>query len=94
MDFLSMSLSTKKGAILSMITSSVSAMTSLIVLIYSTKVTWESFKQGLYIPTFLEPPKFLILSIIPIGTFFLFIECLRRTYGAYVTWRSLQKNGQ
>jgi TRAP-type C4-dicarboxylate transport system permease small subunit len=62
-------------------TSILGAIICLLLTWYGAKVTWEHFQIGYYIPTLLKPPKFLILAIIPVGSFLLFIQFLRRTYG-------------
>ena len=66
---------------LNIITSVIGAIICLVVTWYGIKVTWDHFQEGLYYAGALELPKFITLAIIPIGTFLLFIQFLRRSYG-------------
>ena len=63
------------------ITSTVGAIVCLILTLYGARVTWEMLETSYRIATHLEPPKFIILAIIPVGSFLLFMQFLRKTYG-------------
>ncbi|MFC1951785.1 TRAP transporter small permease [Chloroflexota bacterium] len=70
--------------ILNIITSSISAIACLGLAWYGALVVWESAQAGTrIIEGELYPPEFLIVMIIPIGSFLLFIQFLRRTYGYF-----------
>jgi len=45
---------------------------------YGVKVTWDQFARGMYNPTLMEFPRGPLLLIIPVGTFFLLMEFIRR----------------
>lgn len=70
----------KNQAVLNVITSIICAIAFLIIVVFSAKTTWESAQLGLFTPTELETPLPLVLFIIPVGSFFLFIQFLRRAY--------------
>ena len=72
-------LSKRRGAILNTVTSSISVIVFMVLTWYGTKFTWYFLHMGHYMPTTLETTTFLVLLIIPIGSFLLFIESLRRT---------------
>ena len=67
-------------AIINTITSVLGAMVCLTLVWYGTQVTWRSFQEGSRLYSVLYTPEFLIVMIIPIGSFLLFIQFLRRTY--------------
>ena len=80
MDLLVNQLNPRTQALLNIITSILGAIICLVIAWYGTEVTWSQFQKGITYPTVLEPPVFIILSVIPIGYFLLFIQFLRRTY--------------
>ena len=47
---------------------------------YGTVVTWDHFQRGVYNPTLMEFPKGPLLMIIPIGTFLLMIQFIRKAF--------------
>ncbi len=75
-------------SLVNIITSGLSAIALLIFTWYAVAVTWESFKMGYVDYTNLEPPLAPIQVIIPIGSFLLFIQLLRRMRGY---WKSLRR---
>ena len=68
-------------SLLNTITSIIGAVLCLVIAWYSAETTWEYFQRGVCRPTPLEPPTFLILAVIPVGSFLLFFQFLRRAYG-------------
>jgi TRAP-type C4-dicarboxylate transport system permease small subunit len=69
------------------ITSILGAITCLVLLWYGTKVSWEFFERGTITNTILELPSAPLFAIIPIGSFLLFIQFLRRSYGYLKSWK-------
>ena len=63
------------------ITSILGTIICLIITWYGLKVTWEHFRQGIFVAHELRTPMFIILAAIPVGSFLLFIQFIRRTYG-------------
>lgn len=59
------------------ITSIICAVLCLVIAWYSAESTLENFRIGYFLPTELKPPKFIVLAIIPVGSFLLFIQFLR-----------------
>jgi len=66
---------------LNIITSAIGAISCLIVTWYGVTACWGLHQSGQYFAAYLEPPKWIIIGIVPVGTFLLFIQFLRRTYG-------------
>ncbi len=80
----------KPGAstLLNIITSILSALICLVITWYGVEISWSNFQKGIVLGTILEPPKFILLAIIPVGSFLLFIQFLRRSYGYLVSRRA------
>ena len=74
-------LNPRNQALLNTITSIFGAMVCLVIAWYSAETTWDHFVRGIPAMETLHTPYFIILGIIPIGSFLLFIQFLRRTYG-------------
>ncbi len=94
MDVVLNRLSTGAQSLLNIITSILSAIICLIIVWYGVVVTWESYQINYRAATELETPEYLVLFIIPIGSFLLFIQFLRRTYGYLQSWRVQRAPGR
>jgi TRAP-type C4-dicarboxylate transport system permease small subunit len=70
------------------ITSILGAITCLVLVWYGTKLSWEFFERGTITNTILELPSAPLFAIIPIGSFLLFIQFLRRSYGYLKSWKA------
>jgi len=78
----------RNQAKISAVTSVIGAVMFLMLTWYGAKVTWQSFQTGYLLPTMMEAPAFAILLIIPVGSFLLFIQFLRRAYGYLSKWKA------
>lgn len=87
-DLLLNRLNPRAQALLNMITSILCTIGCLIITWYGVRVTWDYFRSGYYFSTPLETPQFVILCVIPIGSFLLVIQFLRRTYEYLEGWRA------
>ena len=67
-------------ALLNIITSIISAFICLLLTWYGARVTWQHLVGGIFTETAMEFPMAPLLVIIPVGSFLLFIQFLRRTY--------------
>ena len=76
--------------ILNIVTSVVGAIFCLIIVWYGTDVTWENFQKGTTFYKAVGFPKAPIMAAIPIGSFLLFIQFLRRTRGYLMEWKAPQ----
>lgn len=82
MDLLLIRSKPRTQAIINTITSIASALTCLVIAWYSTEVTIHYIiAKTVVAPSVIEPLKWPTFIIIPIGTFMLFIQFVRRTYG-------------
>jgi len=84
-------LKAKNQALLNTITSVTGAMMCLALTWYGVLATWDFFQRGHYDPTILQPPTFILIAIIPAGSFLLFIQFLRRAYGNLSSLKSSSK---
>ena len=81
MDLLLERLKPRPQAVLNIITSVVAAIACLVITWYGLMVTWDDFQTGYFVVSALEPSYWYLIAIIPIGTFLLFIQLLRRISG-------------
>ena len=81
MDLVVSLLKPKHQSFLNAFTSIVGTLICATVFWYSSKCTWLNYQSGYLTATFLETPKWIILGIIPVGSFLLIIQFLRRTHG-------------
>jgi C4-dicarboxylate transporter, DctQ subunit len=81
MDIVINALNAKARTFLGILTSIVGSIMTLVLVIVGFQVTINSFVKGAYESTSLLTPTFLIQMIIPIGSIFLCIQFMRRTYG-------------
>ncbi len=79
---------------LNFFTSLLCTLICAILIWYGGRVTLEAYELGYYYSTPLETPKFIVLGIIPIGSFLLFIQFIRRSLGFYRIWRSCSNEGE
>ena len=85
-DLLLSRLKPKTQAWFNIIISVIGAIMCLLLVWYSARETLVFFQRGVLTPTVLALPKAPIILIIPIGSFLLFIQFLRRAQGY---WRGL-----
>ena len=88
MDLIITRLTPKSQALIGAITSILGVILCLVLTWYGCLTTWRMFEAGAKWHTLLEPPKFLILMIIPMSTFLLSIQFIRRIHNYLVRWRT------
>jgi TRAP-type C4-dicarboxylate transport system permease small subunit len=76
-------------ALLGIITSIIGVVLCSLLIVYGSQVVWDFSQRNLLMDSLLEPPKAPLLAIIPIGSFFLLIQFLRRSYGYLESWKAL-----
>lgn len=74
-------------SLLTAITSAICAVICFILTWYGAKVTWKFVLSGEFVVSVLEPPKYIFLVIIAVGSFLLFIQFIRRTIIYLRDWR-------
>ncbi len=70
------------------ITSIAGALICLVLVIYGIQVTLDLFQRGIYDPQVLDVPMAPLVAVIPLGSFMLFLQFLRRGYGYLERWRA------
>jgi len=68
----------KHQLVLDIVTSCFATIIFFVVTWYTGLATWNSIVRRTYLTTELNPPKYLILFIIPLGSFLIIIQLLRR----------------
>ena len=79
-------LNPRTQTLLGIISSIIGIIVCVVLVWYGTQVSYDYIQRGLYEPTLLEIPKGPLLAIIPVGSFLLLIQFLRRTYGHLQHW--------
>lgn len=95
MDIVVNRLGPRTQIVINTITSILSIIGVSLVVWYGVGVTWDQFQRGLYAGgSVLQIPNAAILFIIPVGSFLLFLQLLRRTNGYLRGWRRLADSEQ
>jgi len=84
MDLVISRLSPKTQSLINAITSVVGAIIFLLLTWYGVKATWYLFQVHDLTATLMRVPKFIIVAIIPVGSFLFFTQFLRRAYNYLV----------
>ena len=87
-------LNPRTQTLLSIISSIIGIIVCVVLVWYGTQVSYDYIQRGLYEPTLLEIPKGPLLAIIPVGSFLLLIQFLRRTYGHLQQFRASPNEGE
>ena len=95
MDLVLSHLDPKSQSLVNIITSIfIGAIICLLLTWYGVAVTWDHYQAGYVTATVLRLPKWPILAVIPVGSFLLFIQFLRRTYNYLTNRRALGSKEQ
>jgi TRAP-type C4-dicarboxylate transport system permease small subunit len=55
-----------------------------VVTYFGVEVTWSLFARGIYNPTMLEIPRGVLVAVIPLGTFLLCVQFVRRIVASLI----------
>ena len=80
-------LSSRNQSLLNIVTSIIAAIACLALAWWGVDVTLDNFQRNLVIRETLDVPKFILIAVIPLGSFLLFAQFLRRAYGNLASWR-------
>lgn len=86
MDLVLNRLEPRTQALLNTVTSIIGAFMWLTITWFSVKATLEFQQLGFFFFTPLRTPKFIVMSVIPVGSALLFIQFMRRAYGYGRDW--------
>jgi TRAP-type C4-dicarboxylate transport system permease small subunit len=84
-------LSLKGQAMVNAITSVFCALLAIGILVYTVRLTFHDYQTHYLLATILNPIKWPIEIIIPIGFFMLFIQLLRNSRDFYATYKTLSR---
>ncbi len=87
MDIVLTRLSPGNQSLMNIITSILGAIICLVITWYGVKVTWAYIQVGDFFPGYTRVPRWSVAVGVPIGSFLLFIQFLRRSYGYPRSWR-------
>jgi len=91
MDSLTSQLSSKTEALLNTITHSVCVLLAGVMLFYTIKLTIADYQTHFVLASILNPPKWPIEIIIPMGFFMLFVQIIRNTMGFFERYKALSR---
>jgi TRAP-type C4-dicarboxylate transport system permease small subunit len=96
MDLVLSNVSPRAQTMMNIITSFISVIVVLIITWFSLRVTFQFYKTKLLTPSVLEPPKWILITPIFVGSLLLTIQFIRRTYAFIGKWKTLsnEKSGQ
>ena len=81
MDVVISLLNQKTQLIFSVVTSIVGALVCIVIAWIGAVVALDHLRRGLHQPTLVQFPDFPLFAVIPVGSFLLFVQFLRRAYG-------------
>lgn len=88
-DIILIHLKPKSQALLGILSSVVGVFIAFILVWYGAITSFQYTVQGIAEPTILELPKGPLMTIIPLGSFFLLFQFVRRAYNFWVKWKAL-----
>jgi C4-dicarboxylate transporter DctQ subunit len=96
MDLVLNNVSARTRTLMNLITSVISTIVVLVITFFSLRVTADFYRTKLITPSVLEPPKWILLIPIFLGSLLLTIQFIRGTYCLIGKWKELsqQKSDQ
>ena len=91
MDLLLNKVSPKVRTLMNIVTSIISTVIVLIVAWFSLRVMADFYRTKLLNPSVMEPPKWVLLIPIFVGSLLLAIQFIRRTFSFIEGWKMLNK---
>jgi TRAP-type C4-dicarboxylate transport system permease small subunit len=91
MDSLTSQLSPKTESLLNTISHCVCVLLAGVMLFYTIKLTITDYQTNFVLASILNPPKWPIEIIIPIGFFMLFIQIIRNTKSFFERYKALSR---
>lgn len=92
-DFVLIQLKVRTQALMNIVTSILGAAVALALFWYGARVSWDVYVRNYNQVAVLTIPYVYIISVIPLGSFMLFIQFLKRANGYLKTWRGIQTSG-
>ena len=89
MDLILTKVSPRTQTMMNLITSVISTIVVAIITWFSVRVTIDFYQTKIVTPSVLEPPKWILMTPIIVGSFLLIVQFIRRTYACVVKWKTL-----
>jgi TRAP-type C4-dicarboxylate transport system permease small subunit len=94
MDSVTGRLSPKAQALINSVTSTLCALLVVGIVFYTVKLTVSDYQTNFILATIVNPPKWPIEIIIPIGFVMLLIQIIRNARGFFATYKALSRQEQ
>jgi TRAP-type C4-dicarboxylate transport system permease small subunit len=94
MDSVTGRLSPKTQALINGVTSTCCALLLVGIVFYTIKLTVTDYQTNFILATIVNPPKWPIEIIIPIGFLMLLIQVIRNAHSFFLTYKGLSRQGQ
>ncbi len=91
MDIVLTRLSPRTQSLMNIITSVLGVIICLVLTWYGVTLIQAQIRVGDYFPGLLKAPKWPVALVIPVGSFLLLVQFLRRTYGYLIIWQDAKK---
>ena len=91
MDSITGQLSPKNEALLNVISHSICIILAGVMLFYTVRLTIADYRTDFFLASILNPPKWPIEIIIPIGFLMLFLQIMRNTRDFFERYKSLSR---
>ena len=91
MDSITSQLSSKNEALLNVISHSICIVLAGVMLYYTIKLTITDYRTDFFLASILNPPKWPIEIIIPVGFLMLFLQIMRNTRDFFERYKSLPR---
>ena len=89
MDLVTVKMSPRTQTMLNIITSVISAVLVFVVTWFSITITIDYYRTGIVAPTVLEPPKWILMTPVIVGSFLLAVQFVLKTCAYVGRWKKL-----
>jgi TRAP-type C4-dicarboxylate transport system permease small subunit len=89
MDLILTKVGPRTQTMMNLITSAISTIVVIIITWFSIRVTLDFYQTKIVTPSVLEPPKWILMTPVIIGSFLLAMQFVRRTYAYVDKWKRL-----
>jgi len=91
MDLVLTKVGPRAQTLMNIITSAISTIVVLVITWFSVRVIFQFYQTKLLTPSVLEPPKWILIVPIGVGSLLLAVQFIRRTFDFVRKWKTLNK---